>query len=85
MAPDPPRFPLGALVVPLFDGDRVVLLPTADGLVDDDDFYISTNTSPAWSKEECAVVLARQGSWLKILVPGGGVGWISSWNVDVVI
>jgi hypothetical protein len=40
---------------------------------------------PPWARGSTGIVLeARDDGWVKILVPGGGMGWIGSWNIALV-
>ena len=74
----------GSFIRTKFDNDSVYLFPRDPArtvAVGD----IVKEFGPPWPRGSTGIVLeARDDGWVKILVPGGGMGWIGSWNIALV-
>lgn len=75
------NYKAGDLVRPTFDNESVYLFPrdpTQTVVVGE----IIGEFGPPWPRNSTGIVLDRRdGGWIRLIVPGGGCGWIGDWNI----
>lgn len=75
------QFYVGELVRPSFGNESVYLFPcdpTQTLAVGE----IINKFGPPWPRNSTGIVLDfRDGGWVRLVVPGGGLGWIGDWNI----
>lgn len=77
------KFYPGELVRPTFNNEHVLLFPR-DPTVDVAVGGIVGEFGPTWAREATGIVLETrgEGTWVRLLVPGGSSGWIGEWNIE---
>lgn len=78
------RFSTGELVRPSFDNESVYLFPRDPSLTVAMGEIVG-EFGPPWPRSSTGIVLeTREEGWVRLLVPGGGSGWIGDWNLVLV-
>ena len=90
------RIIVGSLVVPKFDNDFVILMNNSPNLFRKENRFSESlletmarstediKLNVMWKKKHTAVVIEIEFQWIRVLAPGGGLGWIGEWNIEAI-